>query len=319
MENYHAAMKYYKEALLIFEKTGNISKLTNCRLYMGEAELALGNYRQANEDAKSALSDSRKQGLMDLIYQSYKLLHELSLKQKDTSLAYTYTILENQWKDSLSLGEKERNLAKMELQYHFEKKEQMDKATRERRNILNLSVIMALTLSIVIILLLMNQLRLKAKKSKLEKESIEKELDFKKKELTINVMSLMKKSEMLSELSKKIVQFENEATNEDTKYSLKRVMKELQKTSEEETLKEFSLRFKEVHKEFYDSLLKKYPELTPSELKLCAFLKLNLSTKEISELTGQRLNTIENARYRLRIKFGITNSEVNLVTFLSQI
>ena len=124
---------------------------------------------------------------------------------------------------------------------------------------------------------------------------------------------------MLSELSKKIVQFENEATNEDTKYSLKRVMKELQKTSEEETLKEFSLRFKEVHKEFYDSLLKKYPELTPSELKLCAFLKLNLSTKEISELTGQRLNTIENARYRLRIKFGITNSEVNLVTFLSQI
>jgi len=74
-----------------------------------------------------------------------------------------------------------------------------------------------------------------------------------------------------------------------------------------------------VHKDFYDALLRRFPELTPSELKLCAFLKLNMTTKEISELTGQRLNTLENARYRLRQKLGITNSEANLVTFLAQI
>ncbi|MBK7030723.1 MAG: hypothetical protein IPH45_16615 [Bacteroidales bacterium] len=74
-----------------------------------------------------------------------------------------------------------------------------------------------------------------------------------------------------------------------------------------------------MHKDFYDALIKKYPELTPSELKLCAFLKLNMTTKEISELTGQRLNTLENAWYRLRQKLGISNSEVNLVTFLAQI
>jgi DNA-binding CsgD family transcriptional regulator len=63
----------------------------------------------------------------------------------------------------------------------------------------------------------------------------------------------------------------------------------------------------------------KYPDLTQSELKLCAFLRLNMSTKEISELTGQRILTIDHARYRLRKKLGISNSEINLVTFLSQI
>ena len=91
------------------------------------------------------------------------------------------------------------------------------------------------------------------------------------------------------------------------------------KSTEEETLKEFSLRFKEVHKEFYDKLLQQFPDLTPSEIKLCAFLRLNMTSKEISELTGQRLNTLENARYRLRQKLGITNSETNLVSFLAQI
>jgi len=49
------------------------------------------------------------------------------------------------------------------------------------------------------------------------------------------------------------------------------------------------------------------------------FLRLNMSTKKISELTGQSLNALETARYRLRKKPGISNSQINLITFLSQI
>lgn len=318
-KNFAAAMQYYERALEIFTKTGNMAKIANCRLSIGEVELAARNYTLANENISEALSISKEKGLKELIYKSYQLFHQLSLSKKDTALAYKFTILENQWKDSLALGENKQSLARMELQYHFDKKEQTDRAEREKRTILNTAVIIALILSIIIILLIMNQLRLRAKKSKLEKVGLEKELDFKKKELTLNVMSLMKKGEMLTDLSKKIILFENEATHEETRIALKRVGKELKKTAEEETLKEFSLRFREVHKEFYDSLLKRFPDLTPSELKLCAFLRLNMTTKEISELTGQQLNTLENARYRLRLKFGITNSDVNLVTFLSQI
>ncbi|MEI6061451.1 MAG: tetratricopeptide repeat protein [Bacteroidota bacterium] len=319
LKKYPLAMQYYSQALDIFTRLNIPPKAASCRLNIGEAQIAAGKYMEANINFNAALSIAKERGLKDIIYQSYKLLHELALKRADTSSAYNYNVLENQWKDSLAYADKERNLVKIELQYHFEKKEELEKQERGRRKLLNTAIIVTLALSIIIILLIMNQIRLRAKKSKLEKEGLEKELEFKKKELTINVMSLMKKSELLSDFSKKIIQFEQEATTDETRFALKRVGKELQKTSEEETLKEFSLRFKEVHKDFYDALLRKYPDLTPSELKLCAFLKLNLSTKEISELTGQRLNTLENARYRLRLKFGITNSEVNLVAFLSQI
>jgi DNA-binding CsgD family transcriptional regulator len=75
----------------------------------------------------------------------------------------------------------------------------------------------------------------------------------------------------------------------------------------------------EVHAGFYEKLLKAYPDLSQNELKLCAFLRLNMSTKDIAELTGQQLPSIDKARYRLRKKLGLASSETNLVTFLSQV
>ncbi len=319
MKKYNDAMRYYTQALGIFNKTGNHTKFAFCNLRIGEADIESKNYSPASENIIKALKIGKDNGLKDVIYQSYQLLHRLYLAKKDTNVAYNYSVLENQWKDSLALGEKEQNLTKMELQYHFDKKEQLDRAEQKRRSIFNLAIIISLSLGIIIILLILNQLRLRAKKSRLEKIGLEKELDFKKKELTLNVLSLMKKNEMLSDISKKIVSFEEAATHDETRSTLRSVRKELMKSTEEETLKEFSLRFKEVHKEFYDKLLQQFPDLTPSEIKLCAFLRLNMTSKEISELTGQRLNTLENARYRLRQKLGITNSETNLVSFLAQI
>jgi DNA-binding NarL/FixJ family response regulator len=73
-----------------------------------------------------------------------------------------------------------------------------------------------------------------------------------------------------------------------------------------------------VHIGFYEVLQANFPELTQNDLKLCAFLRLGLATKEIGELTNQRIETIEHSRYRLRKKLGIGNTDTNLVVFLSQ-
>jgi hypothetical protein len=129
----------------------------------------------------------------------------------------------------------------------------------------------------------------------------------------------MKKNEMMYDISSRLIQIEKKAVKEETKEAIKIISKELRKSADNKMWKEFSARFQEVHSGFYEALLEKFPTLTQNELKLCAFLRLNMTTKEISELTGQRKLTLENARYRLRKKLGITNSESNLVTFLSQI
>jgi hypothetical protein len=98
-----------------------------------------------------------------------------------------------------------------------------------------------------------------------------------------------------------------------------KIAKSLKDQTDKEIWEEFELRFKQVHSGFYERLLEKFPDLTPNELKMCGLLRLNLTTKEMSELTGQQRGAIEMARFRLRKHLGLTDPQVNLVTFLGKI
>jgi DNA-binding CsgD family transcriptional regulator len=243
----------------------------------------------------------------------------LYIKQGNKKDAYDYLLLQYQMKDSLIMMENKAELTKLELQYEFDKKEQIRQIELQRRNLFILIIIISLLIILIIFILILARQRVKAKNALLVQERLEHELEYKNKELTTNVLSLMKKNEMLSVISDKLVVIKNQAAKEETREAIKQISKEIQKISDKEILEEFELRFKQVHSDFYNKLLQKFPLLSPNEQRLCAFLKLNMSTKEISELTGQQISTLETARYRLRKKLGITNSSINLVTFLSRL
>ena len=83
--------------------------------------------------------------------------------------------------------------------------------------------------------------------------------------------------------------------------------------------KDFEERFREVHKEFYNKVNIQFPNLTENEKKLCALLRLNMTTKEVATITHQNPNTIEVARTRLRKKLGLSNKDISLVSFLSNL
>jgi len=155
-------------------------------------------------------------------------------------------------------------------------------------------------------------------KIELAKEKIQSELIIKDKELTVNLISLIKKNEMLIDISNKLGQLERNTSGKETKDSIAKISQELRNNTDEKMLNEFAQRFQEVHAGFYEKLLTAYPDLTQNELKLCALLRLNMTTKDISEITGQQLTTIDKARYRLRRKLVLSGPETNLVTFLSK-
>ena len=69
---------------------------------------------------------------------------------------------------------------------------------------------------------------------------------------------------------------------------------------------------------FFDNLLKEFPNLTKNERKLCTLIHMNLSTKEIANITHQSTGSINVARSRLRQKFGLTDSDVSLIAFLDR-
>jgi DNA-binding NarL/FixJ family response regulator len=96
------------------------------------------------------------------------------------------------------------------------------------------------------------------------------------------------------------------------------LIRELQLNQKDNSWKEFEVYFEQVHEEFYNKLKSKFPDLSPNEKKLCAFIRLNLATKEICSLTQQSPKSIEVARTRLRQKLNLTRDE-NLNSFISSI
>jgi CheY-like chemotaxis protein/DNA-binding CsgD family transcriptional regulator len=145
------------------------------------------------------------------------------------------------------------------------------------------------------------------------KESI----DSKKRELASTALKLSQ----LAELNSKIIQDLNKITrytNKKGEELIKNIINEFQFTDVNDVWKEFEHHFEQVHETFYENLTEKFPGLTANEKKLCALLRLNLSSKEIASITFQNAQSVDMARYRLRKKLDI-EKEVNLNVFLAEI
>jgi FixJ family two-component response regulator len=83
----------------------------------------------------------------------------------------------------------------------------------------------------------------------------------------------------------------------------------------DEDWKTFETHFDQAHQDFINRLKSTYPHLTQSDLKLCAYLRLNISSKEIAHLLNISLRGVEVRRYRLRKRINISTEE-NLYEFL---
>lgn len=105
--------------------------------------------------------------------------------------------------------------------------------------------------------------------------------------------------------------------NKEGKKRLNELVEDNNYLSIENLLDEFEKQFLEIDKDFFDNLEKNHPDLTSSERKLCSYLKLNMTTRDISQLNGSNIKSVEMARYRLRQKLGLT-SNVRLISYLSK-
>jgi DNA-binding CsgD family transcriptional regulator len=152
---------------------------------------------------------------------------------------------------------------------------------------------------------------------KLKNEKLESEIEFKNTELASTAMHLVQKEEFLLKIKEELHHLNNSNGKEKADGAeLKKILRIL---SEEEKLNEeweqFSVHFDKVHGDFLVRLKEKYPTLKPHELKLCAYLRMNLSSKEIARLMSISVRGVEISRYRLRKKLEIP-TETNLFQFL---
>jgi len=126
-------------------------------------------------------------------------------------------------------------------------------------------------------------------------------------------LKLIEKDEILATLKERLSQ-----GNGDIKAGeLKKIVRSIS-NSNANNWEEFEARFMSVNKEFYNKLNAKYHKLSRGDQKLCALVKLNLSSKEMSKLLGISIESVHTNRYRLRKKLNLTR-EVSLTEFIAKL
>lgn len=145
-------------------------------------------------------------------------------------------------------------------------------------------------------------------------EQLTKDVDIKSKELAVSKLNLIKKNELLT-----LIKDDLKKTSEEGNRSLKSVITTINKNiNEEDTWNVFREAFDSADKDFLKKVKLAHSSLTPNDLRLCAYLRLNLSSKEIAPLLNISVRSIEIKRYRLRKKMELTH-EQGLVEYILSI
>ena len=131
-------------------------------------------------------------------------------------------------------------------------------------------------------------------------------------------MHIVQKNETLAKLREELDHAVKQTRDSEARTNIKKVIGILSDDQRlEDDWESFALHFDQVHTDFLRRLKEKFPQLSPKDLKLCAYLRMNLTTKDIAPLLNISVRGVEISRYRLRKKMNI-GAEINLNDFMMQ-
>ncbi len=150
---------------------------------------------------------------------------------------------------------------------------------------------------------------------RLQNEKLEAEIQLKNTELASARFDLLQSGERMTRVKEELVKLNKEDHHDKESKDYKKIIKMLGEEEIKRNWDEFAIQFDKVHNNFLIKMKSNFPDLTPGELKLCAYLRLNLTSKEIARIMNITTKSVELARYRLRKKLEIP-SETGLFSFL---
>lgn len=152
---------------------------------------------------------------------------------------------------------------------------------------------------------------------KLQNENLKSELEFKNQELTSFTYHLVNKNELINEIKSALQKLEKKFQDlPEIKKEIKSVYKLTEQNSNiDQDWENFVQSFDQVHANFFKRLTDEFGDLSPNDYKMCTYLRMNLTSKEIASLMNISIRSVETNRYRLRKKLGL-EPETNLVQFL---
>lgn len=311
--NYIYAKKLLLESKKIAEESNFPLTLAKTNHELSKIEFNNNNYTRALAYNDNAIKLAKPENALPYLKRFYayrSLILQSQNNYKDALVSYKAY---QEITDSMYSIVKTEQIQELKTIYETEKKEQQILLQQNNINLLerkseidNLYKIL-LGLTLLLSIIGFYALRQKLKRSKTEKEKLNLELDYKKKELTTHALHLAKKNEVLENLKKQAKAFKaSEHSQKGYNQLIRTINFDLK---DDNNWENFSRYFEQVHTDFNITVKQKFPEVTSNELRLMALLKMNLTSKEIASILNISPEGIKKARYRLRKKLGITTED----------
>lgn len=232
--------------------------------------------------------------------------------------------------DSLQKTNDATKLESLWLQQEFKQKEtqleyerQISEMNHRKQNVVLFFVLLVLVLVILIMVLLLNRKKMLLKNKDIQlqnealvKDSMAKELDLRNREMTAKTLVQVQRQELVTEMIQKL-----KAAADDKKAlseHVREIIRNLEQYKNVSNPDDFDYYFTKTNPDFYDQLRADFPNLTSNELRLCAYLKMNLNTKDIAAICNITPESARVARSRLRKSLDLVDSNIDLASFLSK-
>lgn len=341
------ALHYGQQALRL---SGSFERYERPQIYgnesLGKTYLEMKDFVMAKEHFEKALSVAGKLKMSEALRDLHKELAETYINLNDPKKAFGHHVLYAAYADSLVQSEKIHQLAEMQTRFETERKEREIEILKRDKKLAQAYYAAAGGIAVVLLvigLLVLNrqQIKIQSDRQLAEKENqileerqaimetelrnkelvekqLQDQLEYKNKELATHTLNLIQKNEILENIKQNVAEIKS-ATEEGIIQKLNGLINMVNYSLHlDKEWENFKLHFEQVHRGFFKDLIDMYPDLNPSDIKLCALIKLNLDNREIAAILNISQDSAKVARHRLRKKLNLP-TEHNLISHFNAI
>lgn len=282
---------------------------------LGEIYLSQKKYKEAGDNYRTFLAKAKYESTK---VWAYNLLSKYYYEVKDYKNAYIINKEFVKLRDSIFSTERTFFIVQKRTDFELAKKELEIKEAQVRLR-LSIGIIVCIVISILIFVRLLNRNTLLVRQlAKVNEEKLQQEIEFEQRKLALSTLQLSQHNDALKNLKKdieKLGDINPELIKEQTKSIVKALESDLNIDNEWD---KFKLHFEAVAPHFFETLKLKNNQLTDLDLKHCAYLKMNLTPKQVAQILGIAPKSVTLSRVRIKKKLQLPEEE-QLADFLQKI
>ena len=273
---------------------------------------------------------------------AYQAIHQAYKANNQHAQAYRALLLYNTASDSLKSEEKARELARVEYEYELKNERNRAEAvqkqqelvfqqTLEKERWIQLSAMGAFVLVLIIAVILFRSYRIKqADNQRLasqniqindlraaEKQMAEETIALKERELSTITMLSHEKNTLLTQINTQIGDL-SKKVNEEVVPDIKDIRKTIKTNLNEDSWSLFTYHFEKVHPKFFNTLKTRFESLTQHDLRLCAYVRVGMSNKEIASISNITADAVKKSLQRMKKKMALS-VETDFRDFLMEV